>query len=141
MKITNTDRLLKLSEVDETIANPDEDIRGRDVKDTNGTDLGTVDDLLIDHDERRVRFLQVASGGFLGIGQDTTLIPVDAITAIDDSAVRVEVSREQVEGAPTYDPALVTERETYGGVLDYYGYGAYWGGGYRYPAYPYYGRV
>ena len=57
--------------------------------------------------ERRVRFLDVASGGFLGIGQDMTLIPVDAITAITEDEVRIGQTRENVADAPAYDPELV----------------------------------
>lgn len=138
MNTSNTGTLLKLSEIDETVANPEEDIRDRDVKDRNGQDIGKVKDLLVDQGEKRVRFLEVASGGFLGIGQETSLIPVDAITAISDDEVRIDQTRDHVAGAPEYDPALVRERDDYGGLLDYYGYGPWWGPGYRYPSYPYY---
>ncbi|MCP2635437.1 PRC-barrel domain-containing protein [Microbacterium sp. HD4P20] len=138
MNTSNTGTLLKLSEIDETVANPQDDIRDRDVKDRNGEDLGKVKDLLVDQSEKRVRFLEVASGGFLGIGQDTSLIPVDAITAITDEEVRIDQTRDHVAGAPAYDPALVRERDDYVGYLDYYGYGPWWGAGYRYPGYPYY---
>jgi sporulation protein YlmC with PRC-barrel domain len=135
---TDTNTLLKLNELDETVANPDEDIRGRDVKDSNGEDLGKVKDLLVDQSENRVRFLEVASGGFLGIGQETSLIPVDAITAVTDDEVRIDQTRDHVAGAPAYDPELVTEQDDYGTFLTYYGYGSWWGPSYRYPDYPYY---
>ncbi len=135
---TDTSTLFRLSEVDETVARADEDIRGRDVKDSNGDDLGKVKDLLVDQSENRVRFLEVASGGFLGIGQETSLIPVDAIVSITDDNVRIDQTRDHVAGAPAYDPQLVSERDDYGDHLQYYGYGAWWGAGYRYPDYPYY---
>lgn len=138
MATSDTGTLVKLGDTDETVANPDDDIRGRDVKDVNGTDLGKVKALLVDQDEGRVRIIEVASGGFLGIGQDRTFIPVDAITAVTDDEVRIDQSRERVAGAPTYDPDLVQERETYGGVYDYYGYAPFWGPAYTYPNYPYY---
>jgi sporulation protein YlmC with PRC-barrel domain len=138
MDDVTTGTLVKLSEVDETVANPDEDIRNRDVKDSNGDDIGKVKDLLVDRSENRVRFLDVASGGFLGIGADTSLIPVDAITAITDGEVHIGQSRDVVAGAPAYDPELVSRREDFSGLLGYYGYGAWWGAGYRYPDYPYY---
>lgn len=130
--------LVKLSEIDETIAGRDDDIRGRTVKDVDGEDLGTVKDLLVDEAEKRVRFLEVASGGFLGIGQDTSLIPVDAISAITDDEVKIAQSRETVAGAPAYDPDLVREPDVYSGYLGYYGYGSWWTAGYQYPAFPYY---
>lgn len=130
--------LLKLSEIDEVVGSADEDIRGRDVRDRDGDDLGTVKDLLIDGRENKVRFIEVASGGFLGIGQDTTFIPVDAITAITDDEVRIDQTRERVAGAPVYDPDLVVQPDNYSSLLDYYGVMPFWGGGYAYPAYPYY---
>jgi len=138
MNTPNEGMLVKLSEIDETVADRSDDIRGRKVIDAAGEHLGKVKDLLIDEEENRVRFIEVASGGFLGIGQDTVLIPVDAITAIDDDDVRIDQSRQRVASAPTYDPDLVRERETYSQYLTYYGYPMWWGTGYNYPDYPNY---
>lgn len=134
----DTGTLVKLSEVGETIADTDIDIRGRHVRDRDGEDLGKVKDLLIDETERRVRFLEVASGGFLGIGQDTTLIPVEAITAITKDEVRIGQDRAHVAGGPAYDPEVVPEPDAYAQYLNYYGYGSWRDPGYRYPDYPYY---
>lgn len=138
MQTPDTGKLLKLGDTDETIAAPDEDIRNRHVKDKDGADLGKVSDLLVDETERKVRFIEVASGGFLGIGQDKTFIPVDAITSITGDEVRIDQTREHLANAPAYDPDLVRERDTYGSILDYYGYGPFWGPDYRYPDYPNY---
>ncbi|MET2011470.1 PRC-barrel domain-containing protein [Microbacterium chocolatum] len=138
MNDRTNETLRKLGDLDETVANPDEDVRGRSVRDQHGEDIGTVKDLLVDEAENRIRFLEVASGGFLGIGREITLLPVDAITAITDDEVRVDPTRERIAGAPEYDPRLVQERHDYGNYLDYYGYGAWWGPGYAYPTFPYY---
>ena len=51
---------------------PEADIRGRTVIDSDGAEVGTVDDLLIDEEEDRVRFLRIGSGGILGMGRRTT---------------------------------------------------------------------
>lgn len=134
------DRLIKLGDTEATVSGADEDIRGRDVVDVDGEDLGTVKDLLIDQAEKRVRFLEVASGGFLGIGADTTFIPVDAITNITGDVVRIRETREKVAGAPVYDPEVVLDRDRHGGILDYYHYGVYWDPKYQYPSYPTYPR-
>jgi sporulation protein YlmC with PRC-barrel domain len=72
--------LMRLSDTELTVADPAEDIRGRTVLDHNGEEISDVNDLLIDNHEKRVRFLAVASGGYLGLGQTKFLIPVDAIT-------------------------------------------------------------
>ncbi|TDD67508.1 PRC-barrel domain containing protein [Jiangella aurantiaca] len=134
-----TDRpamLVHLSDTDLTLAGDADDIRGRTVVDRNGDDIGQVDDLLIDPDERRVRFLQVGSGGFLGLGEQKTLIPVDAIESIDDT-VRIAKERRHVAGAPRYDPKLVQEPTYYEDVYGYYGYPPFWTPGYLYRPFPF----
>jgi sporulation protein YlmC with PRC-barrel domain len=129
-----------LSQSDLTVEDPAEDIRGRTVFDRNDDEVGTVKDLMIDRDESRVRFMELGAGGFLGIGEDTFLIPVDALTSIDDKGVHIDKTREHVAGGQKYQPELVTDMDYYGDVYGYYGYAPYWGAGYAYPAYPYYPR-
>jgi sporulation protein YlmC with PRC-barrel domain len=116
---------------------PAEDVRGRTVLDNAGKDIGHVDDLLVDDREHKVRFLRVAAGGFLGLGEAKFLIPVDAITRVDDKAVHVDQTRDHVAGGPRYDPTPMDEpylNQIYG----HYGYGPFWGAGYMYPMFPYY---
>lgn len=127
--------LLRLSDTDLTLANQSEDIRGRKALDMADEELGTIDDLLIDEREQKVRFLQVASGGFLGLGATKFLLPVDAIMRITPDAVYINQTRERIAGAPRYDPALVDERYV-GDLYGHYGYPPYWGLGYQYPPYP-----
>ncbi len=122
--------LRKLSDSGQTVANAAEDIRGRKVKDKDGKDLGTVDDLLIDDQERKVRFLRVEHGGFLGVGETKSFIPVDAITKITGDDVHINHSRNHVAKAPRYDPKLVDDNTYYGSIYGYYGYMPFWGAGY-----------
>jgi CBS domain-containing protein len=130
-------RLVRLSDTNLTLADPAEDIRGFKILDVSGEELGSVNDLFIDEQERKVRFLEVSSGGFLGLGATKFLLPVEAITGITADVVHINQSRERVAGAPQYDPALVEERYV-SDVYSHYGYPPYWGPGYRYPPYPYY---
>lgn len=132
--------LVKLEDSGKTLADSREDIRGYTVKSASGEDIGKVDDLLIDLEEEKARFLVVASGGFLGIGRDKSFIPVDAVTGINegDSEVLLDRSRDQVAGAPQYDPELAEDRSFYEGVYGYYGFSPYWSTGYSHPGYPYY---
>jgi len=129
--------LVKLGDEDLTVADPAEDIRGRKVVDKSGDEIGDVDALMIDTQESKVRFLQVGAGGFLGIGEKHFLIPVDAITRIDDDTVHVDQSKDRLIDAPAYDPDIVQEPDYYTGIYDYYGYAPFWAPGYTYPAYPY----
>src|SRR5215475_14554769 len=100
-QIEKTAKLIRLSDTELTIANPAEDIRGRAVVDRDGEDLGEVEDLLIDEPEKRVRLLEAASGGFLGLGKTKFLLPVEAITRISDDTVYVNQTRQYSAGAPT----------------------------------------
>ncbi len=137
--MTMPDRAMfvRLGDTNMTPADPSQDIRGRKVIDANGADIGDIDDLLIDDTEKKVRFLQVASGGFLGIGERKLLIPVDAIKQIDAKTVRIDRAREHVAAAPEYDPKLVDQ--TYvDSVYRHYGVMPYWTMGYTYPMFPYY---
>ena len=127
--------LLRLRDTDLTVT-PDADVRGRDVIDRHGEDIGHVDDLLVDAEHERVRFLQVAAGGFLGLGERKFLIPVDAVTEVEGDRVRVDQARERVIDAPRYDPEVVSEREYWGDLYGYYGYTPFWAPGYAAPAHP-----
>jgi len=132
--------LRRLRDIGETVASADDDVRGRKVLDNAGNNVGTVDGLMVDDAENKVRFLRVESGGFLGLGATHVMIPVDAITSITHDAVTIDRGGEHLHGAPRYDPALVEEYDDryWGGVYGYYGYAPFWGMGYLYPPYPYY---
>jgi len=119
--------LSRLGDNDKTVSSSEEDIRGRTVRDKDGQELGRVDGLLVDDVEHRVRFMEVATGGFLGLGESKTLIPVEAITQITADEVRISHTREHVAGAPRYDPELTVMRDAsyWSGLYPYYGYGVW----------------
>jgi sporulation protein YlmC with PRC-barrel domain len=127
--------LQTLKQSGETVADPSQDIRGRDVLAKDGEKIGKVDALVLDDQESKIRFMRVEAGGFLGIGEKKWLMPVDAITRIDKDHVYVDQTRDKIVGSPVYDPDLVSKdaNNYYRGVYDYYGYGPYWMAGYRYP--------
>jgi sporulation protein YlmC with PRC-barrel domain len=119
-----------------TIADSAADVRGKTVVDRGGAEVGTVDDLVVDEEERQVRLLQVGSGGFLGFGAQKVLVPVDAVTAVDDQ-VHVDTEREHVASGPVYDPDLALRQDTVAGLYDYYDVLPFWNAGYRTPGFPF----
>jgi sporulation protein YlmC with PRC-barrel domain len=137
MPIPTGANIVRLSDTDLTLAHPDEDVRGRKVVDAQGHEVGEVDDLMIDDQEKKVRFLRVATGGFLHIGRTKFLIPVDVIQSITPDTVRIDRTREHVAGAPAYDPE-VTEEPDWQAYYAYYGASPFWAPGYMYPMYPYF---
>lgn len=134
--------LRTLDDIGEAVANADEDVRGRKVLDNEGMSLGTVDGLMVDDAQNKVRFLRVECGGFLGLGATHVMIPVDAITSITGQTVTIDRAGDHLRGAPRYDPALINEREArfWGHVYGYYSFMPYWEDTYHYPTYPYYNR-
>lgn len=131
--------LVRLGDTDLTVASEADDVRGHDVVDVDGEEVGTVDSLLIDRGERKVRFLEVGSGGFLGIGKEVVLIPVDVVTSIDDRNVYIDRRRSHVAQSPGYDPELTPEPERpyLEEVYGHYGLPPHWGSGYVYPGFPF----
>jgi sporulation protein YlmC with PRC-barrel domain len=119
--------LVRLADAGLDLADPADDLRGRKVLDRNDDEVGKVEGLIIDEQERRVRFLEVASGGFPGFGEMKKLVPVEAISRITDDAVRVSAERTQVARGPVYDPDVVVQRNYYEDVYGYYDYPPYWG--------------
>ena len=136
MEIEGMATLHQLSDSALTVKDRAEDIRGRKVLDKSGKDVGSIDDLMIDDRDLKVRFLAVASGGFLGMGQTKFLIPIDAVTKVARDAVYIDQTRKHVADGPSYAPELATDRDHLGGLYGYYGYQPYWAKGYRYPGFP-----
>lgn len=128
--------LVQMGDEPITLADASLDIRGHHVLDREGEEIGHVDDLLVDNDERRVRFLRVKAGEFLGLGGRAFLVPIDAITRIAENEVHVDQSREHVGGGPEYDPEVVAKGvPEYDRVYRHYGYAPFWMAGYAYPAF------
>lgn len=125
---TNEVGLVTLRSSDLILADEADDVRGLTVVDARGDEIGEVDDLVVDEAERRVRFLVVASGGFLGIGETKRLVPVDAVTAVEHQ-VHVEPSRETVHGTHEFDPELEPQPD-FESVYGQYGYAPFWAPGY-----------
>ncbi|MGY1839109.1 MULTISPECIES: PRC-barrel domain-containing protein [unclassified Modestobacter] len=128
--------LVPLGDTDRTVADPAADVRGRPAFDHSGEEIGTVEDILVDDEEYRARFLQIGSGGFLGIGKDQFLVPVDAVESVRPDRVQVDRDRARMTDAPGYDPEVTYGPSYYEDVYGWWGYGPYWGPGYVYPGYP-----
>jgi sporulation protein YlmC with PRC-barrel domain len=122
------------------LATPDDDVRGMSVVDANGHRVGEVDDLVVDGQHRRARLLVVTSGGILGLGTTQRLVPVEAVSRVDDRVhvdmalgnAHRDASRSETDQPADYDPALA-EAPPYAEVYGYYGITPFWGMGYITP--------
>ena len=109
-------------------ADPERDVRDREVTDRLGEHIGTVVDVLIDPAERRIRMLEVLDGhGLLGIGRKHHLVPVEAIVGGDPRTVAVNCDRDALLSAETYRQAEGDEEEAqYRAAYAAFGITPYW---------------
>lgn len=99
-----------------------QDVRGLHVYDSNGEQIGSVENLYVDEEKREVRFLDVAAGGFLGIGEKHFLIPVEAVTEVGEDSLTVDRSRQKVVDSPPFDTSVMPRASYQRDIYDYYGY-------------------
>lgn len=131
--------LVRLDDTDLTVAKSEDDVRGLTVVGSDGEEIGKVRALFVDADERRVRLLEVESGGVLGLGAEHRLIPVDAVVQVTDEQVTVGRTRAEIAKAPGYDPDLeeLKPADDLNDLYGYYGMTPFWTPGYRYPGFPF----
>ena len=125
--------MLSLEGSELRLAQPIDDLRGLTVVDLHLHRVGDVDGLILDEEHRRARFLVVGSGGILGLARTHRLVPVDAVTRVNDR-VQIGASHEQVYRSPEYDPEA-TPSAVHGAVYDHYGYLPFWSPDYVNPSF------
>jgi len=80
---------------------PQHELRQRGVFDSGGSLNGHVENIYVD-DEGTFRFVDVAMGGFMGIGKKHRLVPVEAIAEEEPaSSITLTLDRQSVQSAPT----------------------------------------
>ena len=120
----------------ETIAsrdNPDflsaSTIKGDKVVNRAGENLGKIEELMIDLEERRVAYAALSFGGFLGLGSKLFAIPWQALQMkLHDHAILLDIPKDVLEKAEGFDKEHwpVTTREWLSTMYSYYGYQPYW---------------
>jgi sporulation protein YlmC with PRC-barrel domain len=126
MAMTFTRDLDPLTSSGLELDDPSRDLRGRNVVDEDGNDVGTVADMLIDPQLRVPRLLMLETGGMLGMGKKQYLVPLEA--AHDDGEqVRIKRSKAEITREPEYHPSEGEEEELqYAQVYTAYGIRPYW---------------
>jgi sporulation protein YlmC with PRC-barrel domain len=78
-------------------------IIGASVKNTQGENLGKIDELVIDPHDARIKAAVVSVGGVLGIGAKSVAVPWDKVTmgsGTDRDTVVVAMGKDELETAP-----------------------------------------
>ena len=109
--------LVRLGDSGFVPANIEDNLCGKDVYDPHGQRMGRVEELYVDRQAREVRFLEVGTGGFLGIGERRFLVPAEAVTEVSEDQVIVEPERtERADGPAPFDtrvrPPSADDRES-----------------------------
>ncbi len=113
--------LLRLSKSDLTLEKPDQDLRGRRVFDLSG-EVGTVEDLYLDKEERKVRFLLVEAEEVLELGERCFLLPMESVSEVEADRVKLDETRDKVQDAPVFNPeAGGPDPYMQRGLYDHYG--------------------
>ncbi len=104
-------------------------VEGTKVYDFRGEHVGLIERIMVEKRSGKVSYAVLRFGGFLGMGEEHYPLPWSKLE-YDESlgGYRVNVSREQLEGAPRYQ----SEDDQYWTadngrrVYDYYGVTPYW---------------
>ncbi len=107
-------------------------IVGSKVVNTEGEQLGSIKELMIDLDDGQIVYVVLSFGGFLGLGDKLFAIPLEALTFdTEDHTVLLDLDKEVLKSAPGFDKDHWPDNAQYeaGWLLDiyeYYGYPPYW---------------
>jgi sporulation protein YlmC with PRC-barrel domain len=104
-------------------------VEGTKVYDLAGEHIGSVNRLLIEKHSGKVSYAVLSFGGFLGMGEDHYPLPWDKLKYDENlGGYRVDISKDQLEGAPRYsdDEEAFWQENNGRRIYDYYGVTPYW---------------
>jgi hypothetical protein len=108
--------LVKLDDFEGELEEHWQDAEGRKVIDKYGDEIGTVEELYIWKGPSTVHLIRVSGD------ERSFLIPVHAVTNVDEEAVALEQGRDKLMESPEFESEDVPDHETRRAAYDYYGY-------------------
>ena len=89
-------------------------------------EIGHVEDFIADEDDWTIRYMVVDTRNWLP-GKKVLIAPwMIRSVRWSESKVHLDMTRDQVQAAPEYDPSTPVNREYESRLYDYYGRPAYW---------------
>lgn len=105
-------------------------ITGDKVENSQGDNLGHIEDLMIDLTSGRVAYAVLSFGGVLGLGDKLFAIPMEALAVKpEEKCFILNVSKEKLENAPGFDKDHwpdMADRKWADSVYKHYGYRPHW---------------
>jgi sporulation protein YlmC with PRC-barrel domain len=93
--------------VDKGVALRSSSVVGSEVKNAEGEELGSIEDLVIDVSTGKVRYAALSFGGFLGVGDKLFAVPWGSLQFLSDADGNrhfvLDASQERLETAPGFD--------------------------------------
>jgi sporulation protein YlmC with PRC-barrel domain len=87
------------------------DLIGATVKNPQGESLGSIQELVLDPRDAKIKNAVVAMGGLLGIGAKWVAIPWQDVTPqVDGKAVIVAMGKEELQNAPEWKKPIEETR-------------------------------
>jgi sporulation protein YlmC with PRC-barrel domain len=96
---------------------PDIDWKDHDVVDPDGEKVGSVEEVYIDAESGRPRWLLVKRG-LMGLG--TVFVPAEGAEDGDEGQVRIPYSKESVSDAPHYERGVEVDTEREAAIYRHY---------------------
>ncbi|WP_426191190.1 PRC-barrel domain-containing protein [Massilia sp. DWR3-1-1] len=85
---------------------------GDDVLNRMGENLGDIKEIMIDMQSGKVAYAVLSFGGLLGIGEKLFAVPWQALQLdTANKCFTLDVSKDQLKGAPGFDPAAWPDME------------------------------
>jgi sporulation protein YlmC with PRC-barrel domain len=103
---------------------------GNSVLSSDGHDVGSLKEIMLDVGSGRIAYAVLSSGGFLGIGDKLLAVPWSALTLdTDNKCFRIAATAEQVRHSPGFDKEAwpsMADRVWATTVHQHYGREPYW---------------
>lgn len=81
------------------------DLIDKDVEDSQGREVGEVEDVVIDQTGKKIALI-VEVGGFLGMGEKSVSIPMSELTIIENAdnerTIQINHTKRELESMPTW---------------------------------------
>ena len=102
-------------------------VEGTPVYRSNGERIGHIQRIMIEKVSGKATYAIMHFGGFLGIGEEAYPLPWPVLTYNTTlGGYEVNVTEDQLRGAPVYEEEEWSDRDYGKRVSDYYGVPAYW---------------
>lgn len=86
---TRPQRVVRLSE-----------LQDEQVKNSQGEQLGDIDEIVLDSGRGQVAYAVIGSGGFLDIGEELVAVPWKKLNVQDKDTIRMDVAKDQLTAGP-----------------------------------------